>query len=94
MKIKPTVGRKVWYRPNEYDKSGPGGMACGLDKPLDATIVCVHCDTMINVVIFDANGNMHKRSSVTLWDGEGSPPSGQSYCEWMPFQLGQAKAAA
>lgn len=84
----PTVGRKVWYHPSEYDKMGPGGMQCG-PQPLDATVVFVHGDRMVNLVVFDANGNMHKRTSVTLRQPDDDISEGQAYCEWMPYQVKQ-----
>lgn len=91
--IKPTVGRKVWYRPSAWDKTGPGAMQAGTDAPLDATVVCVHGDRMVNLVVLDANGNMHKRPSVTLLQDDDKPNEGASYAEWMPYQQGQAAKA-
>lgn len=91
--IKPTIGRKVWFRPSEYHRSGMGAMQCNAIDPLDATIVFVHGDRMVNLVVFDHNGNMHKCTSVTLKQEGDTIPEGAAYCEWMPFQLGQAKAA-
>jgi hypothetical protein len=89
--ITTTVGRKVWYRPNAYDVSGPGGMQCAPNAPLDATVVCVHSDRMVNLVIFDCNGHMHRRCSVRLLQDDDLPHDGQSYAEWMPYQTAQAK---
>lgn len=91
--IKPTVGRVVWYRPSTYDQSGPGGLRATTHQPLAAMIVYVHGDTMVNLVIHDCNGNTHARTSVHLHQGEGQPPVDHGYCEWMPYQVGQAKAA-
>ena len=88
--IKPTVGRKVWYWPSEYDLNGLGAMVAAHLQPLDATVVCVHGDRMVNLVVFDANGNMHKCLSVTLVQEGDTKPEGR-YCEWMPYQIAQAK---
>lgn len=82
--IKPTVGRVVWYRPGEHD-----GMPQGHDKqPLAAIVTYVHSDRLVNLAIFDANGNRHRKTSVTLLqDGEAQ---NAPYAEWMPYQKGQA----
>lgn len=89
--IKPTIGRKVWYRPSLYDKSAPDSMSCSMGQPLDATVVYVHGDRTVNLVIFDASGDMHKRSSVQLLqDDDSSYFSGAAYAEWMPYQTAQA----
>lgn len=93
MIIKPTVGRKVWYRPSEQDIKG--GMVSGNSQPIDATIVFVHSDRMVNLALFDANGMPHQRTSVDLvQDDGGASNQGGGYCEWMPFQTGQARAHA
>lgn len=87
--IVPTVGRQVWYRPGSYEP----GMAIGSDsaQPLAATVVYVWNDTMVNLQVLDSNGHPHRRTSVLLWQGEHEPPYGSGYCEWMPYQIGQAK---
>ena len=89
--IVTTVGRKVWYRPCENDRSGVEGMAGGVNAPLDATVVCVHSDRLVNLVVFDANGNMFKRTSVTLLQDDDPSPASGRYAEWMPYQTAQAK---
>lgn len=94
MNITPTVGRKVWYRPSAYDKTGPGAMQQASDQPLDSTVVCVHSDTMVNLVVFDATGNMHKRTSVKLLQDGEAPFEGSAYAEWMPYQTKQAAKEA
>jgi hypothetical protein len=65
--IDPTVGRRVWYWPSEYDRSA--GMIADGKQPCDA------------------------RTSVTLMQ-EGDAPVPGAYAQWMPYQKGQAKAAA
>lgn len=97
--ITPTVGRKVWYRPSAHDKTGPVPMVAATDAPLDATVVAVHGDRMVNLVIFDAMGTMFRKLSVTLMQEGDTPPldtngiSVGGYCEWMPYQQTQAKKA-
>lgn len=66
-------------------------MQAATNAPLDATVVCVHGDRMVNLVVFDANGNMHKRCSVTLLQDDDVPREGTAYAEWMPYQTAQAK---
>jgi hypothetical protein len=85
--IKPTVGRKVWYRPTDYDHQT---MLNDQKQPLDATIVYVHGDRLVNLSISDHNGRHHERTSVKLIQAEDSKPEGGGYCEWMPYQVGQA----
>jgi len=103
--IKPTVGRKVWYRPNHYDKQGRNGMAVSGDAPLDATIIAVWGDRCINVLVTDIMGKQFPLTSITLvQEGDAKPLDYTSpvvenqprqtggYVEWMPYQTAQAKA--
>lgn len=99
MIIKPTVGRKVWYRPSAADMAGNHGMKCVNGQPLDATIVAVWGDRMVNLLVLDSYGRSFSLTSVTLLQ-EGDAPQKDAednivsaYAEWMPFQVGQAKAA-
>ena len=78
-RIPPTVGRKVWYRPD-----GPEGPI------LDATVCFVHSDSCVNLGVRDHNGvDLGGKTSVTLVQ-EGETPPAWPYCEWMPYQKGQA----
>jgi len=103
--ITPTVGRKVWYRPSKADLLGPkpmtvaGSIEAGTAQPLDATVVAVWGDRMINVLVLDVYGQPFTKTSVTLIqpgdnpdvDADGVPFGG--YCEWMPYQVQAAKGA-
>lgn len=80
--IKPTIGRVVWFWP-EGKKSDD-------DQPMSAQIAFVHGDRMVNLGYFDHNGVAYAATSVTLVQ-EGDESPGQYYCEWMPYQMGQAK---
>ena len=87
--IKPAVGRVVWYHPSDYDlghtRALPPGETCA------AIVTYVHGDRMVNLVVFDVNGGSHPRTSVQLvQDDVQSPAAGHSWCEWMPYQKGQA----
>lgn len=93
--ISPTVGRKVWYRPNHLDlnvgtESTPPMQASG-DQPLDATVVAVWGDRCVNLVIFDSIGSMFTRRSVALKQDDDAITDGVGYAEWMPYQAAQAK---
>lgn len=98
--ITPTVSRKVWYRPTKFDSQGPGGMVFSPGQPLDATVLAVWGDRMVNVLVLDIMGKPFTKTSITLLqpgdvpgvDAEGATVGG--YVEWMPFQVGQAKAVA
>ena len=84
MNIKPTVGRVVhFYAPiaDIIHASGPG--------PFAAVIAYVHSDSMVNLAVFDSNGNACSRTSVTLVQEGDARPAGM-FCEWMPYQKGQA----
>jgi hypothetical protein len=92
--IKPTIGRKVWFRPAAV--STLNGKAVNHfipDQPFDATIVCVWGDRMVNLLVVDHGGETHAVRSVTLRQ-EGDNQPGGMYCEWMPYQTGQARAAS
>ena len=88
--IKPTVGRVVLFTPAVSDL--PADKLCqnGI-QPLAAIIVYVWSDTCVNLAVFDANGQSHSRTSVPLLDLNDETRQGMSYfCEWMPYQVGQA----
>lgn len=88
--ITPTPGRVVWYRPDPHAAESGFARPFNPETPLAAIVAYVHGDRMVNLTVFDANGVPHPRTSVVFFQ-EGDPvvPSG-SYCEWMPFQKGQA----
>jgi hypothetical protein len=91
MMIKPTIGRVVWFTPPS--NSAEAGFA-GHGGHMAAIVAYVWSDTCVNLHVIDHNGNGHSRTSVPLvQEGEPKPELGY-YCEWMPYQIGQAKAAA
>lgn len=80
--IKPTIGRVVLF----WDRSP--------DRPAQsqahaALVAFVHSDTMVNLSVFDAEGHPFSQTSVRLLGDNEEAPNGP-YCEWMPFQKGQA----
>jgi hypothetical protein len=95
--IKPTIGRRVWYWPSDFDRgvlqSKPSSriQASDQSQPCDAGIAYVHGDRMVNLTVADHNGWVHSRCSVTLLqEGDAPPPAGTAYAQWMPYQVGQA----
>jgi len=84
-KITPTVGRVVWFTPSANDNIARNG-----DRPLAAIVANVWSDSCVNLAVFDANGISHSRTSVYLLQGGDDVPAGSGYCEWMPYQKGQA----
>lgn len=82
--IKPTIGRVVHFHPH------PGEAIAFSDQPLAALVTYVHSDTMVNVVVFDSNGNPHPRTSVRLQQDEPLDVRGGNFVAWMAYQQGQA----
>jgi hypothetical protein len=95
--IQPTIGRKVWYRPSAADKAGNFGMAQYGDQPLDATIIAVWGDSMVNLHVIDHAGKTFTLTSTKLLqEGDEIPRDADGkdvgrYAYWMPYQVGQAK---
>lgn len=96
--ISPTIGRRVWYWPSDLDRGllefkpqsiieadANSGQAC------DAGVVRVFNDRLVNLSVTDHNGNVHKRTSVTLYQpGDNITHSNGGYCTWMDYQVKQA----
>ncbi len=77
--ITPTIGRVVWFHPE-----APHGA-----QTWAGIVAYVHSPGMVNLAVFDANGHSVSKTSVPLiQDGDERPQS--YYCEWMPYQKGQA----
>jgi hypothetical protein len=84
--IKPSIGRVVWYHPTagQRIKGEPNDQACA------ALVTYVWGDHMVNLTVMTPNGVPYGVTSVTLvQEGEAHPI--ERYCEWMPYQIGQAK---
>lgn len=99
--IIPTVGRKVWYRASKFDTLGPGAMSVlaevdGTPKPLDATVLAVWNDRLVNVLVFDVYGKPFTKTSIKLiQEGDETPKTPDNseaygFVEWMPYQNTQA----
>ena len=90
--IKPTIGRRVWFRPSaQFLERNPTVTQLGPLQPMDAGIVYVHHDHMVNLAVCDHVGRTHMVPSVPLLAGQWEPSDGDyMVCEWMPYQKGQA----
>jgi hypothetical protein len=99
--IKPSIGRIVHYFPRQNELNGAGSphpyLSGAPGHPMAAIITAVHSDRMVNLSVFDGNGQQFGRTSVTLVqegdreEGNGYHIPEQGYCEWMPYQIGQAQ---
>lgn len=91
MRIEPTIGRIVWYWP-ALDPDGDGKRSA---QPFAAIVCYVHDDPkFVNIAIFDKTGHTYHRTKVELCQAEETRPTYAAFCEWMPYQIGQAKKHA
>ncbi len=80
--IKPTIGRVVWFYKAVAGQSHKG--------PLAAIVTKVHFDTMVNLAVFNEDGVSHGETSVILKQDPQEFDPACNFCEWMPYQVGQA----
>lgn len=76
--ITPTVGRVVWYKDGRPD------------GPCAAIVARVWSDRCVNLMVIDPSGNTFGATSVPLVQQEDVNVPVGAYCEWMPYQKGQA----
>lgn len=81
--IEPTVGRVVWYW--EHGKT----MKDAGEQPRAAMIAYVHSNRCVNISFLTCNGEQAARTSVVLVQ-DGDPLPDYDFCEWIPYQKGQA----
>jgi hypothetical protein len=86
--IEPSVGRVVLYYPSKFGSDDE--MAKIIYQPLAAIICSVDSNSCVNLAVFDTNGTLHSRTSVFLLQDDDAVPAHGRYCEWMPYQKGQA----
>lgn len=84
--IAPTVGRVVWFWPASRSVQD----RLDIDQPLAATIAFVHSNLSVNLTVHHQTGSTDAAADVYLWHGDTDRPSAGSFCEWMPYQKGQA----
>jgi hypothetical protein len=96
--IVPTVGRVVWFWPgvNFVMHRAATGQNFAFDGngPCAAIVVKVWGDRLVNLSVFDQNGTSHAVTSCPLKQEGDEIVAEGSYCEWMPYQIGQAKKEA
>jgi hypothetical protein len=81
--IRPSIGRVMWYWPAKGDRG---------EQPWAALVTKVWNDNMVNLVVFDPDGESSGETSVkVVQDGSPYAADDYSYVVWMPYQIGQAK---
>lgn len=93
--IEPTIGRRVWYYPSDFDRglleNKPESVIQSDGKqPCDAGVVYVHSNTLVNLSVTDHNGFVHRRTSVELVQPNEPHPTGRAFCTWVPYQVAKA----
>lgn len=83
--IKPSIGRVVLVK-NVFPSPG--------EQDTPALICFVYHDRLVNLAAFTAGGKHRAMEQVQLVQEGDLRPSTGYYAEWMPFQVGQAKAQA
>ena len=79
--IKPTIGRRVWFRPSaEFLASNPILTQFNPEQPMDAGIVYVHHDHMVNLIVTDHVCKTLAVPSVPLLGGH--YVAGEDVTEW------------
>lgn len=87
--IKPTIGRKIYYwSDSNYGCKDPL-------QAFDATIIYVVSETVVDIVYTNHFGSTRSQEGVNLHDPVGGECHGAGpFATWMPYQVGQAVAAA
>lgn len=92
--IKPTIGRRVWFRPSAaFLASNPILTQFNPEQPMDAGIVYVQHDHMVNLIVTDHVGKTLAVPSVPLLAGHYVADEDTDVyccCEWVPYQKSQA----
>lgn len=91
--IKPTIGRVVWLWPCAGVLEDKKIVYRDKTLPLAATVAYVWSDRMVNLAAVDQDGKPFNLTSVLLLQGDETYAPVGSYCEWMPYQKGQAEKA-
>lgn len=90
--IVPTIGRQVWFW-----ASGAKRVKADSDKsvqPEAATVVYVCDERCVNLQVLDVKGRSRAvlRAVLIQPDDTWNESTG-AHCQWMPYQVGQARAA-
>jgi len=89
-RITPTVGRVLHFIPTADYMAGRKLAFGNPTQPLAAVIAYVHSDTMVNLTVWDQNGEQFSVCSVPLVQEGCDMIVGSFYAQWMPYQKGQA----
>jgi len=92
--IVPTVGRKVYFYSPTPEGADKPSHALDAKQPFDATILYVWSPTCVNLAVTSHTGRQMYPTSVELRDPSPEDGHNGTYATWMPFQEGQARAAA
>lgn len=88
--ITPTVGRVLHFFPTVDYMASRKQAFNNTAQPLAAVIAYVHSDTMVNLTVWDQNGEQFSVCSVPLVQEGSDVIVGSFYAQWMPYQKGQA----
>lgn len=92
--IAPTIGRKVWFWPSGLTHIlGARLVNLSPEQPMDATVVYVHGERLVNLLVLDHSGVPFAVPNVPLRQPSDDTAPEAAHCVWMPYQVGQAKAA-
>ena len=92
--IKPTIGRVVWFWPSNAPSEGESMVCHDAEQPMSAQVIFVWSDCCVNLYVIDHAGVGRALTSVALVQANEPKPEDGRYCEWMPYQMGQAKKEA
>lgn len=84
--ISPSIGRIVWYHPHISERD-PNA------QPLAAIVAKVISDRIVTLGVFRGDGTSFAAQSVPLLQDGDEIDLEKAFCEWMPFQKGQAAKA-
>jgi len=98
--IKPTIGRRLWFWPNGVKFLSNGAALSVIhpaegqaQQPLDAGVVFVSNDRLLNLDVTDHYGHHHQATSVPLLQDDDPVPTSGAYATWMDYQKQQAETA-
>lgn len=88
----PTVGRIVHYNASGTQEDYDAGLSPG--RPYAAMVTCVHFENMVNVTVFNANGQPHPRCSVYVRPEPAEGCDREPRTAYWPKREGEQLAAA
>lgn len=89
--VGPAVGRRLWYWPHPAEVAAMGMRRLDPRQPFDAGVAYVWSLREVNITASDHLGTPWSLVNVPLVQDGDIPPASKGYCQWMPFQLGQAR---